>query len=123
MDDVTFDHQRSLPPTAQARKDATWSALEATLAADARGRRMRRARITALVAIIAAIGVASMPRRTAKAPDLPPVRASAIEFVDGPRHRVALELVDDDELLEELHEMGLRRGIIRSPNAVIVVSR
>jgi hypothetical protein len=36
---------------------------------------------------------------------------------------VALELVDDDELLEELQAMGLRRGLIRSPNAVIVVSR
>jgi hypothetical protein len=46
-----------------------------------------------------------------------------IEWVRGPSRPAPLELLDDDGLLRELEDAGLRRGIIRIGDTVQVVVR
>jgi len=126
-----LDHPDALSPAGAARRDAMLGALRAEVprAAAARRNRRRAVRAAALIILVGVVGVLALPRRTSVPPPpahveapAPPPGWTLVRTDDTAASRLTVHsradwsgvIVNDDELLLELEEMGRPAGIIRT---------
>lgn len=136
-----------LPPHVRARKDATWAAVTRSLDAVEQARRDqsrgRRAIVSAVV-VVGTIGIVAMwaLRRAAPSDVTGPgspesviaeaerqplpmpdglIGTTRIAVVQSPAVPVAIELLDDESLLEELDRAGYDRSLTRVGDLVRII--
>lgn len=124
------EHPDALSPAGAARRDAMLTALRAEVprAAAARRARRRTLRAAAVTVIVGAVAILALPRRTAvtpppvaQAPPAPPGWTLVRTDETAPSRLTVHSradwsgvIVNDDELLLELEEMGRPAGLIRT---------
>lgn len=125
-----LDHPDALSPAGAARRDAMLAALRAEVprAAAARRARRRAVRAAAVTFIVGVIAILALPRRTSVPPPpvveatAPPPAWTLVRTDVTAASRLTVHsradwsgvIVNDDELLLELEEMGRPAGIIRT---------
>jgi hypothetical protein len=118
---VTDEHQ-PLSREVIARRELIFTQL---LSVQRQRVRLRRSRLA--LAPLAALALVCVGSLLVHRPGTPkpqvPARSAFIEIVESAARPIRVELLTEDELVRELHALGLPCGIARFDDRVMVVSR